>query len=148
MAGSIYHHNRLVFHDGSVGKKYLIQLNHPSGNEPLLFLKTTSQQKNKPADLGCLKGHNLYFIPSGSSYFFKQDTWVQLYEIYEFKRTEVATNQDITWVGKLSPQQIQEIIDCLFLTQDDDISNFHRKLIRPPLQESLQKLLEKFGKKS
>jgi hypothetical protein len=42
--GAIYHHNKLVFHNGFTGKKYLILLNTPVKNEPYLFVKTTSQK--------------------------------------------------------------------------------------------------------
>jgi len=46
--GTIYHHRKLVFHNGFIGKKYLILLNTPGKNEPYLFVKTTSQKKDKP----------------------------------------------------------------------------------------------------
>jgi hypothetical protein len=45
--GTIFHHSQLVFHNGFVGKKYLILLNTPAKKEPYLFVKTTSQQKKQ-----------------------------------------------------------------------------------------------------
>ena len=51
-AGTIYHHEELVFHNGMVGKKFILLLNDPSEGEPYLFVKTTSQRKNKPVQTG------------------------------------------------------------------------------------------------
>jgi hypothetical protein len=45
----------LVFHNGFTGKKYLILLNTPGKKEPYLFVKTTSQKKDKPSTTGCTK---------------------------------------------------------------------------------------------
>jgi len=45
--GAIYHHSKLLFHNGFTGKKYLILLNTPREKEPYLFVKTTSQKKEK-----------------------------------------------------------------------------------------------------
>jgi hypothetical protein len=64
--GTIYHHIKLVFHNGFIGKKYLILINTPSKNEPYLFLKITSQKKDKPTTSGCIKKHSLFFIPAPS----------------------------------------------------------------------------------
>jgi hypothetical protein len=146
VAGTIYHHSQLVFHNGFVGKKFLIQLNHPREREPLLFVKTTSQSKGKPFIDGCIKEQSVFFIPTGSS-FFEMNTWVQLYEIYEMNQADVLSNADIMVVGKLSCDQIKAIIDCLFMTQAEDISDYHKDLINPPMQSALLKLQEKYRKK-
>ena len=84
--GAIYHHSQMVFHNGFVGKKYLVLLNIPGKNEPYLLLKATSQKKNKPSIPGCIVEHNVFFIPAGKT-FFKLDTWVQLHERYEYSST-------------------------------------------------------------
>ena len=98
--GAIYHHRQLVFHNGVTGKKYLILLNTPGKNEPYLFVKTTSQKKDKPSTAGCIKKRSLFFIPAGKTFFYK-DTWVQLYDIYEFAPKVIDTNKDITVEGNL-----------------------------------------------
>jgi hypothetical protein len=90
--GTIYHHSKLIFYNGFTGKKYLILLNTPTKNEPYLFVKTTSQKKNRPAKPGCIKERSLFFIPGGKA-FFKRDTWVQLFEIYEFLPEDIDTNK-------------------------------------------------------
>ena len=141
--GAIYHHSKLVYHNGPTGKKYLILLNSPSKDEPYLFVKTTSQKKNKPSTPGCIRAHSLFFIPAGKT-FFKLDTWVQLYEIYEFSPKDIDTNKDITVEASLDVKIIDEIVNCLFKAEEDNIALIQKKLLRPPLQDSLLKLKEKF----
>ena len=101
--GTIYHHKELIFHNGFIGKKYLILLNTPSKNEPYLFVKTTSQQKGKPTTSDCIKNRSLFFIPGGKT-FFPKDTWVQLYEIYPITPKDIDINKDITVEGSLNAQ--------------------------------------------
>jgi len=71
--GAIYHHRQLVFHNGFTGKKYLVLLNTPTKKEPYIFVKTTSQQKNRPTKPGCIQEKSLFFIPAGKT-FFKKNT--------------------------------------------------------------------------
>jgi len=143
--GAIYHHRQLVFHNGFVGKKYLILLNTPDKKEPYLFVKTTSQKKDKPSTTGCIKKRSLFFIPAGTT-FFPKDTWVQLYDIYEFSPKGIDTNKDITVEGNLDAKIIDDIVNCLFEAEEENIAPIHKKLLRPPLQDSLLKLKDKFNK--
>ena len=144
--GDIFHHKSLVFHNGHIGKKYLILLNTPSKNESYVFVKTTSQRKDKPTTPGCIKTRSLFFIPLGTTWF-QKPTWIQLYEIYPFLPVDVRNKSEIKLVGTLAPRLIEEIIDCLFLTQEHDLPISYRQLLRPPMQESMQKLLDRFGRK-
>ncbi|MDY6837058.1 MAG: hypothetical protein SWH78_03700 [Thermodesulfobacteriota bacterium] len=143
--GAIYHHRQLVFHNGFVGKKYLILLNTPGKNEPYLFVKTTSQKKDKATTPGCIKKRSLFFIPAGKT-FFKLDTWVQLFEIYAIPAEDIDTNKDITVEGSLGVKMIDDIVNCLFEAEEENISPIHKNPLRRPFQESLLKLKEKFGK--
>jgi hypothetical protein len=143
--GAIYHHNKLVFHNGFTGKKYLILLNTPVKNEPYLFVKTTSQKKDKPSTPGCIKEHSLFFVPVGKTSF-KKDTWVQLYEIYEILPRDIDTSKEISIVGNMDHKMIDAIVNCLFESEEDNIAPVHKNLLRPPLQYSLLKLKEKFKK--
>ena len=143
--GAIYHHRQLVFHNGFTGKKYLILLNTPGKKEPYLFVKTTSQKKDKPSTAGCIKKRSLFFIPAGKT-FFPKDTWVQLYDIYEFSPKDIDTNKDITVEGSLDAKMIDGIVNCLFEAEEDNIAPIQKKLLRPPLQNSLLKLKDKFNK--
>ena len=74
------------------------------------------------------------------------DTWVQLYEIYEFAPKDIDTDGDITIAGSLDVKMIDDIINCLFEAEEDNIISIHKKLLRPPLYDSLLKLKEKFDK--
>ncbi len=141
--GAIFHHKRLVFHNGFVGKKYLIFLNTPGEGEPCLFVKTTSQEKNKPARPGCIKERSLFFIPSGKT-FFKRDTWVQLYEIYPIPQEDVARDKNISSVGGIKAKITDNIVNCLFEAEEENISQVFKGMLRPSLQEALLKLQTKF----
>ena len=143
--GAIYHHRKLVFHNGFTGKKYLILLNTPGKDEPYLLVKTTSQKKGKPENPGCIKERSLFFIPAGKT-FFKKDTWVQLYDIYEISPKDIDTTKDITVEGSLDAKMIDDIVNCLFDTEEDNISPIHKKLLRPPIEDALLKLKAKFDK--
>jgi len=144
--GAIYYHSSLKYLDGQIGIKYLILLNTPIKNEPYLFLKTTSQKKDKPSIPACIPKYKVFFIAAGGAFFWL-DTWVQLHELYEFTPIEVDTNKDITVVGSLDTKIIDAIIDCLFKSEEENIAHNHKKLLRPQLQDSLLKLKEKFNKK-
>ena len=55
-------------------------------------------------------------------------------------------NKDISIEGSLDVKIIDDIVNCLFLSEEDNISGIHKGLLRPPLQDSLQKLKDKFNK--
>ena len=145
--GTIFHHSQLVFHNGVVGKKYLIFLNTPSKKEPYLFVKTTSQQKDKPTTPGCIKSHwlSLYFIPARKT-FFPLGTWVQLYELYPILPRDIDTSKDISVVGTLNAKMIDDIVNCLLDIEGDNIAPIHKDLLRPPMEDSLLKLKDMFNK--
>lgn len=144
--GDIFHHKSFIFHNGHVKNKYVVLLNTPSKSERYLFVKTTSQQHYNPTKPGCIKDRSLFFIPKGTT-FFKKDTWVQLFGIYPIPPTDIDKSPDITFEGTLDHGTIQRVIDCLFLAEKDNISDEYQKMLRPPLETSLQKLKEKFGRK-
>ena len=135
----------MVYHNGVTGIKYLILLNTPTKNVPYLFVKTTSQKKNKPTTPGCIRNGSLFFIPAGST-FFPLDTWVQLFEIYEITPRDIDTDEAISIKGSLDVKMIDDIVKCLFETEEENIIPIHKKLLRPPLEDSLMKLKEKFDK--
>ena len=143
--GTIYHHKNMIFHNGVTGIKYLILLNTPSHKEPYLFVKTTSQQKNRPTIAGCIKKSSLFFISAGKTFFHK-DTWVQLYEIYEMQPKEIDKNRDITVKGSLDAKMIEAIVSCLFECEEDNLTPRHKDLLHPPIQDSMLKLRDMFAK--
>ncbi len=147
--GRVYHHHRLISTDGWIGKKYIVLLNDPQENEPYLFLKTTSKKKNKPETPGCISWGHVFFIKAQTD-FFLLNTWVQLYDIFEFSKAEMIQNgiqKDLTIEGCLKDKIISGIIDCLLDVYGDDVSSYHRKLIRPPILDAMQKLKDKFNKR-
>jgi hypothetical protein len=135
----------LVFHNGFTGKKYLVLLNTPSKREPYLFVKATSQKKDKPTTPGCIKNRSLFFIPVGKT-FFPKDTWVQLFDLYKFSPNDIDTDNNISVVGSLDAKIIDDIVNCLFDSEEDNIAPIDKKLLRPPLQDSLLKLKDMFNK--
>lgn len=143
--GSVYLHKNMRFPNGGMADKYLVLLNTPSKKEPYLFVKTTSQQKNKPKNSGCIKKFGLYYISPGETLFPKH-TWIQLYPIFEIQPNRINNNPDVKKVGDLDHKKIDDIVNCLFLTHDIDILPSHRKLLRPPIEEGILKLAEKYRK--
>jgi len=141
--GAIYFHPSFEFKNGDTGRKLVLLLNTPSKNDPYLFVKTTSRQKNKPLRPGCIEERSLFFIPAGTT-FFKENTWVELYERYPMRPNDVSKNKDMKLIGNLDIKTLDKIIDCLFAAEGDDIPPIHRRLLRPPLKESILKLKEKF----
>ncbi len=59
----------------------------------------------------------------------------------------VDKHTDVKRVGSLSLTLIEDIVNCLLLLREDDIIPYQQKLLKPALQESLEKLQEKFRKK-
>ena len=144
--GSIYLHKKLEYENGTIGTKFLILLNFPSKNEPYLFVKTTSQSKNKPLKQGCIKERQLFSIPAKTT-FFPKPTWIQLYRIYEIPAEDIKSKTDIRIVNSLDKKLIEQIVDCLFLAAGQDIMPEHKRLLEPSGKIAYQKLLEKWSKK-
>ncbi len=127
--GAILYHTNFKFKNGETGKKLLVLLNNPKGYEPYLFVKTTSQPKNKPEQEGCNIREGLFYIRANTN-FFKEDTWIQLYEIYEFDAVSVikdGIDKYLTVINQLSEQSFNEIRNCIKALSD--VSAYHKKLI-------------------
>lgn len=142
--GTIFYNSKFPFKNGERGKKYLILLNTPSKGESYFLVKTTSQRKDKPITPGCIKKRSLFFIPARRT-FFPENTWVQLYELYE--EQEAEGDPEFRIVSNLDSKMIDQIIECLLASQGDDISPHQKKLLKVPIGDSLLKLKEYFGGK-
>lgn len=135
MRGDIHHHDKLVFHNGVVGTKFLILLNSPQKGEPYLFVKTTSQEKHYPEckGLDCLYSHKCFSVPAKVS-FFSKNTWVQLHEIYEFSPIDLLKSKfekDAgSVVGTLDSQLTNQIVNCLLKCNSEDIIADHIALLK------------------
>jgi hypothetical protein len=144
--GAVYLHSNFQFKDSFFGSKYIILLNNPSNSIPPLFVKVTSQQKEKPTEAGCLEQNKLYFLPAKSTCF-PLPTWVQLYEIYEMQGIERDPKAKL--FGALTESLAGDIVKCLLYSCDDDIMPIHRRYLSPPPKSSpaAQQLAERFNKK-
>ncbi len=132
MRGTVYHHSKFGFHDGGIGKKYIILLNSPSSDEPYLIVKVTSKSDRKPRTIGGIIIRRLFFIPCDAKYCFNLDTWVQLHEIYEFdaaKMVKSGINKEMMVHGKLAPVVVNQIVNCYIKSNGDDLLPKHRKLL-------------------
>lgn len=132
MRGTVYHHSKFGFHNGGVGKKYIVLLNSPGRKEPYLFVKVTSQSNRKPITLGCILSHKLFFIPCDGKCCFKLNTWIQLHEIYEFEPASMVKNglnKEMTVYGKIDAIIINQIVNCYIRSNGNDLMPYHRKLL-------------------
>ena len=132
MRGSVYFHKKLKFSDGDTGEKLIVLLNSPKPSDPYLFVKTTSQQKRKPATPGCIHNHLVFFIKCDGKQFLRKDTWVQLREIYEFNSAYMikhGIDKEIIKVGDLDYLCVNQIVNCLIQCNSDDILSSHKKLL-------------------
>ena len=139
----MFFHANFLFKNGETSEKYLILLNTPNKGEPHLILKTTSQRKEKPVTPGCIRDWQVYFIPAKKSWF-RIDTWVQLYEIYEEPALDKASGYRKK--DSLPSKMMDDIIKCLFDSCEDDITEYQKALLKPAWSTQIDKLREHFGK--
>lgn len=129
--GTILYHRKFEFLDDQLGEKLLIILNSPntSKNQPYLCCKTTSKQKFNIEKEGCYSKQSIYFLDANSDWF-KEKTWIQFHDIYEFKCQEFLQAHfkgDLTIKSELKELSITSIIACI--KKSDDISNYHLDLL-------------------
>lgn len=58
---------------------------------------------------------------------------------------DIDQSKDIQKKDILDPKLMEGIIDCLFESEGDNIPPINKKLLRPPLQESVLKLKDFFS---
>jgi hypothetical protein len=121
--------------------KLLILLNTPATNDNYLLVKTTSRQHEKSLRKGCIKDQGLFSIPPGTS-LFEKHTWVQLRTLSE---ALPETVRDLKIIGILDHRLTEEILDCIFAAQGDDITPHQQKLLRPSMD--LHRLKSHFDKR-
>ncbi len=127
--GTVLLHEKFEFENGDIGKKFLIVLNNPAQNDPHLVCPTTSQRGNRPDMEGCHPGKGVLVLRAGYD-FFKLQTWVQFYRIYE--KDANAFLQDhfkgrLNIKANLRDQTIRSIVNCI--KKSPDISKYHKELI-------------------
>ena len=89
----------------------------------------TSQLKYRKSP-GCQRKASLFFIEAKRDWF-DLDTWLQLYEIYEFPASYLLRLKLASGVleirGRLRQQTIRKIVNCIKVL--DDVSIYHKRLI-------------------
>ena len=129
--GTILYHREFQFFNGDQAPKLLVILNTPDlgRNEPYLVCRTTSNPENKTRTSGCQYRQSLFFIEANKDWF-DHDTWLQLYDIYEFsakKFLQLKFRGLLEVRGILKDQRIREIVNCIKKLKD--ISGYHKDLI-------------------
>jgi len=128
-AGVIFYSPKFEFKNGLTGKKLLILLNTPINDDPYIICKTTSNRKNKSLSPGCQIEKSLFLILKDTE-FFTEDTWLQLYELYEFSQCEFLKQHfedNLKQIGKLQNITLRQIRNCI--NKLPDIMKYHIDLI-------------------
>lgn len=127
--GTIFHCVDFQFKNGATKDKYLVQLNDPRGDEPHIFCKTTSQQKNKRLSPACQPDRSLFALRSRHD-FFPLDTWLQLYELYRLplgQFMQYMVSHKMQERGDLRAETIGAVVNCVRCCED--VSAADRALI-------------------
>jgi hypothetical protein len=139
--GTVFYNDQYIFENGTSKPKLLVLLNTPAKNDNYLLVRTTSQPHDKPSRRGCFRNQSVFSIPPGIS-LFEKHTWILLYTLSEVLPETV---RDFRIIGLLDHRLTEEILDCLFESQGDDITIHQQKLLRPSLDAS--KLKNHFDKR-
>ena len=128
--GTILFHEKFRFVNGELGEKLLIILNTPDPKVgSYLLCRVTSKESNKPRAFGCHEDLSLFFLPANHD-FFEKDTWVQLYEIFQFDAATLLQdhfNKQLNVLGKLQDLTIRQLMNCIRKVRD--ISLRHKEMI-------------------
>jgi len=63
--------------------------------------------------------------------FFISDTWLQLYELYPIPPEDIDSMDEITLEGSLDVKIIDDIVNCLFASEENNMAPVFKKLLRP-----------------
>lgn len=128
--GAVLFHTRFKYTNGDIGEKLLIVLNDPDPTKEFYLLtRVTSQEKGKPRKFGCQEDLSLFFLPARHD-FFDKDTWIQLYEIFEFEADSMLKDHfkgHLELRGRLQEMTIRQLMNCI--KKIKDISGKHKKMI-------------------
>ena len=130
-SGCILFDTKFTFKDNEIGEKLIVLLNYPGKKEPFLFCRTTSKEKppyqiKKPK--GCQNDSYYFFINACN--FFPEDTWLLLYEIYEYDYICMLNKhfkQQIRIINCINDITLRQIKNCIKYSRD--ISDKHLKMI-------------------
>jgi len=128
--GEVYYSEKFKFYDGEIGQKLFIVLNNPSGTEPYIVAKTTSQPIMK-YNLGCNPGSGIFFIKSNMECFPK-DTFIQLIELYPFTNKDFLSGHfevSLKKIDNLSELCFRQIINCIKRMKDDIPQQYYKLIV-------------------
>lgn len=131
LKGTVFYHRNFKFKDNKKGDKLLIVLNSPviSQSQPFLFCKTTSHPKYNISQEGCYSHKNIYYLMANSD-FFRENTWIQFHEIYEYNSRQLLQKKvtgDIEVLGELKESTTNVLVKCI--KQSEDVSDYYLKLL-------------------
>lgn len=130
-SGCILFDTEFKFKDNEIGEKLIVLLNNPQGDEPFLFCRTTSIEKPPykiKTPFGCQKNSQYFFI--NKCEFFPKDTWLLLYDIYEYSKAHIlkkAWDKKIKIIKSINDNILGQIKNCV--KYSIDISEKHLKMI-------------------
>ena len=130
-SGCILFDTKFEFKDNEMGEKLIVLLNNPRENEPYLFCRTTSRERppyQMKTPKGCQKNSHYFFINACN--FFLKDTWLLLYEIYEYDYTCMLNKhfkQQIKMISSMDDNILRQIKNCI--KNSDDISEKYLEMI-------------------
>lgn len=128
--GAILFHKKFEFKNGELGEKLIIILNNPDPTkEPYLVCRTTSQERGKSRKFGCQEDFSLFYLPASYD-FFNKNTWIQLYEIFQFEASSLLRDHfegKLKVLGRLKELTIRQLMNCI--KKIKDVTLYHRELI-------------------
>ena len=121
--GEIFIFRKYTFEDGTQRDKLFVVLNSSDLQKPCLALKTTSQPERY---LGCVKGCNqkrrCFFAPVTWQSCFREDTYIQLPQIFEFptaKLLQDGLGRRVEFIQPLTSDCLAQLKSCLAGFKDD-----------------------------
>lgn len=131
---SIILHDNFQFHDGAIGKKYLVVLGSHNGQSVLV--KTTSQGRRYLLDFGCQITHrhpNFHLVKGCCC--FPAPTWVCLDEFYLLKQSDLLAKHfkgEVFKFGELDSSLYKLLISCAL--ESLDITEIHSNIIKESIK--------------
>ncbi|MBW8003215.1 MAG: hypothetical protein FVQ80_14540 [Planctomycetes bacterium] len=131
-SGCILFDTTFKFKDKEIGEKLIVILNNPLKGQPFLVCRTTSKEKSyrKKIPKGCQQKGKYFFSERGDAYF-KDDTWLQLDDIYEYNNVEMLRKKfkgTLQILENLNDNILRQIKNCIN-NESEDISQEHLQMI-------------------
>ena len=143
--GSVFVQEDFKFRDGTTGKKILVLLNRPTGSNPYVVVKTTSQQHSKPKTSGCIPNYHQAFFIAAKNPFFHKDTWIQLDDYFLLPNNDIRNK--VKHIGELNSKVADSIVKCFLKINEQDLSPKVHGYIVPPITQGINALANKFNRR-